>query len=401
MNQIFLSALPVIQKIEEAGFEAYFVGGAVRDYLLGKKIHDVDIASSATPQEIKSIFSATVDVGIEHGTILVIYKGEGYEITTFRAEGEYEDFRRPQSVMFIRSLVEDLKRRDFTMNAIAMDSNGKMIDPFNGKQALKLKKIETVGNPEDRFQEDALRLMRAIRFVSQLGFSLEKKTKVALAENAPLLQRIAIERVSEEMSKLLNGQFKSTALQLAMETRLYQYWPSIINEVSVLESATALNIHSLTEIEMWTLFLHSATITKPADHLKKWKLSNRKMKDISRLLSFLYWRLENNWTNEKLYHAGLDVAISVEVLFNIINNTSDSHIENQIRKQYENLPIKKRSELHVTGHNLLQWINERPGPWVNDVLTHIENAILNQQLINDRNEIRRWVKNWHSQLENN
>lgn len=136
MDQLFLKSVPILELIEKAGFEAYFVGGSVRDYILGSPINDVDIATSATPQEIKRIFPKTADIGIDHGTVLVIADSGTYEITTFRTESDYSDFRRPDSVQFVRSLTEDLQRRDFTMNAMAMDKSGNIIDPFNGRHDL-------------------------------------------------------------------------------------------------------------------------------------------------------------------------------------------------------------------------------------------------------------------------
>jgi tRNA nucleotidyltransferase (CCA-adding enzyme) len=184
MDRLFLKSVPILELIEEAGYEAYFVGGSVRDYILGRPINDVDIASSATPQEIKRIFPNTADIGIDHGTVLVITDTGTYEITTFRTESGYSDFRRPDAVKFVRSLTEDLQRRDFTMNAIAMDKTGKIIDPFNGKRDLAQKRIITVGNPHERFHEDALRMMRALRFVSQLDFELDQETFDSLKENA-------------------------------------------------------------------------------------------------------------------------------------------------------------------------------------------------------------------------
>lgn len=135
MDRLFLKSVPILEVIEEAGYEAYFVGGSVRDYILGRPINDVDIATSATPQESKD-FPNTADIGIDHGTVLVITDTGTYEITTFRTESGYSDFRRPDSVQFVRSLTEDLQRRDFTMNAMAMDKTGKIIDPFNGKRDL-------------------------------------------------------------------------------------------------------------------------------------------------------------------------------------------------------------------------------------------------------------------------
>lgn len=137
LDSEFMKALPVIQKIQEAGYEAYFVGGSVRDRILKKPIADVDIATSAFPMEVKEIFPRTVDVGIEHGTVMVLFEGEGYEVTTFRTESTYQDYRRPDTVTFVRSLEEDLKRRDFTVNALAMNSEGELIDYFGGLKDIE------------------------------------------------------------------------------------------------------------------------------------------------------------------------------------------------------------------------------------------------------------------------
>ena len=175
----FVQAQPVLEKISEHGFEAYFVGGSVRDVLLGREIHDVDIATSAYPEEIKDIFPYTIDVGIEHGTVLVLAgksEAEHYEITTFRTESKYTDYRRPDHVDFVRDLREDLKRRDFTVNAFACDFEGQIIDLFDGLTDLKERRLTAVGSALERFNEDALRIMRAMRFASTLDFKIEEKT---------------------------------------------------------------------------------------------------------------------------------------------------------------------------------------------------------------------------------
>ena len=155
----FQKALPILEKIKAAGFEAYFVGGSVRDALLNRPIHDVDIASSSYPEETKQIFERTVDIGIEHGTVLVLENGGEYEVTTFRTEDVYVDYRRPSSVSFVRSLEEDLKRRDFTVNAFALNENAEVIDKFNGLADLDNRVLRAVGKAEERFNEDALRIM--------------------------------------------------------------------------------------------------------------------------------------------------------------------------------------------------------------------------------------------------
>ncbi len=209
----FNKALPLIETIEDAGYEAYFVGGGVRDTLLNLSISDVDIASSATPDEIQRIFPITFDVGIKHGTVMVLNDKETYEITTFRTESKYEKFRRPEKVDYVRSLQEDLKRRDFTINAIALSRTGVIKDPFDGQEDIKARLIRAVGNPVERFREDALRMMRAARFVSQLGFEIEPETKEAVVDYHPLLSKIAIERVREEFVKLLMGRNRKGGLK--------------------------------------------------------------------------------------------------------------------------------------------------------------------------------------------
>ena len=159
----FQRALPILQQIEAHGYEAYFVGGSVRDTLLGKAIADVDIATSAFPAEIKEIFPKTIDTGIKHGTVTVMQQGIGYEVTTFRTESGYQDFRRPDHVTFVRSLKKDLQRRDFTINALAVRADGLVIDEFDGLTDLANQTIRAVWNADERFHEDALRMMRAVR----------------------------------------------------------------------------------------------------------------------------------------------------------------------------------------------------------------------------------------------
>jgi len=193
----------IIEKLEEAGFEAYAVGGCVRDSLLGRIPNDWDITTSAPPQDVKNIFSHTVDTGIQHGTVTVLIDKDAFEVTTYRIDGEYEDNRHPKEVMFTQNLVEDLKRRDFTINAMAYNYTAGLVDIFDGAGDLSSKVIRCVGNPYDRFDEDALRVLRAVRFAAQLGFSIEDRTSQAMADKAPNLANISAERIQVELVKLL------------------------------------------------------------------------------------------------------------------------------------------------------------------------------------------------------
>lgn len=193
----------IISKLEEAGFEAFAVGGCIRDSLLHRNPNDWDITTSAKPMDIKKIFRRTIDTGIQHGTVTVMMGEEGYEITTYRIDGEYEDGRHPKEVCFTASLEEDLKRRDFTINAMAYNHTRGLVDLFDGTGDMQRKVIRCVGEAKQRFTEDALRIMRAVRFAGQLGYEIEEDTYRAMKELAPNLQKISAERIRVELVKLL------------------------------------------------------------------------------------------------------------------------------------------------------------------------------------------------------
>jgi tRNA nucleotidyltransferase (CCA-adding enzyme) len=393
MIEPFLSAVSVLRMLESAGFEAYFVGGSVRDYILHKAIHDVDIATSATPQEVKKIFDKTVDIGIDHGTILVLHKNASYEITTFRTEEEYVDFRRPSSVSFVRSLKDDLMRRDFTMNAIAMDSNGKIIDPFNGRGAISERRIETVGKAIERFQEDALRIMRAVRFKSQLSFQIERKTLTALSEMAHLLEKIALERKCAEFEKLLLGKDRRKAILLMIETNIFTYLPGLKSEKESLKKLLTYECEKLNLNEMWTLFVYSIGLMGKSveDFLRGWKLPLKQIKEIQHMLHFLNIRLENKWNKHNLYLAGKNTLISVEKLYQTIKHCHGSESLNKYVAIYQLLPMKDRSEMAVTGGDLMDWFERKGGPWVKEMLLKIEIGILEGEVENKKIDIREWL----------
>ena len=193
----------ILHRLEEKGFEAYVVGGRVRDSLLGREPHDWDITTSATPQQVKKIFQRTVDTGLKHGTVTVLLDREPYEVTTYRIDGEYLDGRHPSGVTFTRSLREDLQRRDFTINAMAYSDSRGLQDCFGGLEDLEKGMIRAVGDPMKRFGEDALRIMRAVRFAAQLGYAVEEETRRAMKTLAPTLSRVSAERIAAELEKLL------------------------------------------------------------------------------------------------------------------------------------------------------------------------------------------------------
>ncbi|WP_018658746.1 CCA tRNA nucleotidyltransferase [Allofustis seminis] len=389
LSKIFLEALPVIDEIQKAGHEAYFVGGSIRDTLLDLPVNDVDIATSATPEEVKSIFKHTIDIGIEHGTIMVLWKGQPYEVTTFRTESTYADYRRPDTVTFVRSLKEDLKRRDFTMNAMAMSANGVLIDYFNGKDAIENKRIETVGLARERFNEDALRMMRAVRFQAQLGFELANETFQAIKKFAPLLEKIAVERVRIEFEKLLCGKWRSLGIQTMIQTDLYQYCPEIANKkYELLQLAkTDKMVHS--DTEAWALlsyFLQYNDDTFCAkSFLRNWKLSNRLIDEVDTILKGIASRPatpeEDSWY---LFSVGLQALESIEKIRAIIGEPS--HL-NDVREAYQQLPITHPQQLAITGNDLLQYFDKKPGPWIGQKLHQALHHVVIGQVANQKHEI--------------
>ena len=207
----------IIHRITQAGYEAYAVGGCIRDSILGRVPDDWDITTSATPQQVKALFTRTIDTGIQHGTVTVMLDKEGFEVTTYRIDGKYEDGRHPTEVIFTPSLEEDLKRRDFTMNAMAYNDQDGLVDLFGGIRDMEAGVIRCVGNARARFGEDALRIMRAIRFAAQLGYRIEEETFAAIRELAPTLCKISAERIQVELTKLVTSPHPET-MRVVYET---------------------------------------------------------------------------------------------------------------------------------------------------------------------------------------
>ncbi len=218
----------ILQTLNNAGYETYLVGGCVRDLLRGVEPHDWDICTSALPEETEQCFvgQRVIETGLKHGTVTVLVEGEPYEITTYRTEGPYSDSRRPDFVRFVPNLEEDLARRDFTMNAIAMDLEGNLRDPFGGADDIKAELIRCVGEPDQRFQEDGLRVMRALRFAAVFGYKIEKQTAQAVHENRAMLNRVAAERINAELCKLLVGQSAGDVLRQYPDV-FCQFWPQL------------------------------------------------------------------------------------------------------------------------------------------------------------------------------
>lgn len=391
----FEKALPILKKIEQAGFEAYFVGGSVRDVLLDHPIHDVDIATSAFPAEIKALFPRTVDVGIEHGTVLVLEGEEQYEITTFRTESTYQDFRRPDQVAFVRSLEEDLKRRDFTINAFALKEDGAVIDLFGGLADLAQQILRAVGNPYERFHEDALRMMRGLRFVSQLGFTLEAKTKASILENHALLGKISVERINIEFVKLLLGKNRQLGIEMLLETHCYNYCPGLKEQGQALKAFAGLPAMPLTsEVQAWVLLIDQLNLAEAdiRSFLKQWKCSNQIIRQVQQVLGGLRWRKQADYSAVLLYELQAENIALVESLLPYFGQENQSQ---QSLSAYEQLPIKNLTQLAINGHDLMTSFEKKGGAWLKEALSLCEQAVIEKKVANQQSALLAFLKEEH------
>ncbi|HDZ6325078.1 TPA: CCA tRNA nucleotidyltransferase [Staphylococcus aureus] len=394
-KSLFEQARPILEQIQDNGFEAYYVGGSVRDYVMGRNIHDIDITTSATPDEIESIFSHTIPVGKEHGTINVVFNDENYEVTTFRAEEDYVDHRRPSGVTFVRDLYEDLQRRDFTMNAIAMDTAYKLYDYFDGQQDINNRIIRTVGIAEERFQEDALRMIRCLRFQSQLSFDIAMETFEAMRTQMADIKFLSIERIVIELTKLMRGINVEESFNHLKSLKAFNYMPYF----------EQLDMNQINVTEPIDLELLIAIVSVKFDinySLKPLKLSNRQVKDINQYIQIMN-ALPSIITKEQLkmfvydYDTNLikNVMVAADVLkANDIQGHEPLIVNLQtIDETLHRLPMHNRKDMMVNGGVLMAHLNAKSGPWLKDVLRQIEIAIVTGKVSNEKTEILKWVDN--------
>lgn len=389
LPEIFVKAMPVLRTLEDAGFEAYFVGGSVRDVLLHRHVHDVDITTSAYPEEVKELFDKSIDTGIKHGTVTVLYGGESYEITTFRTESGYQDFRRPDHVTFVQNLDEDLKRRDFTINALAMDMHGDIVDLFNGIEDLKNHIIRAVGNPEKRFHEDALRMMRAVRFMSQLEFKLEEKTEQAIKDNHELLKKISVERIREEFVKMGLGPFSRQAFQIFLDTQLSEDVPDFAGKKDLLQVYPQLKFSPTMETSLWAVIIILLKVSNEniGKFMRDWKNSNAMTEKVEQIIKMFDLIADHVPTDYELFEAGEDIIINTIDVANILGQPVSSEA---LVDRYLALPIKTPSELAVDGRFLIKR-GMRPGAQLGRTLNQIRKKVVACEIENSEEAIEQYL----------
>ena len=366
----FKDAIDILKIFNKNGYEAYFVGGCVRDYLLDEEFSDIDITTNALPEEVKKIFRKSIDTGIQHGTVTILVNGEGYEVTTFRTEDEYTNHRAPEKVEFVNNLREDLDRRDFTINAMALDSNGVLFDYHNGEKDLSSGVIRTVNNPNERFYEDALRMLRAFRFSSKLGFEIEYDTLEAIKKNAELIKFVSIERIVNEFKKLLSGKGNLRSLELLLDSKLNNYIP-FLEEIKIIQDFSKYSFCQ-------SLYILSKINNISFDILKTLKLSNKEVKLIKEFDKINVDFMSEIPLELILYKHNFEDVVFVAEYFSYNNR---HNIENC------KLTINSFDDVDITSQEIISVIGEKPGPWIKSVVSELEHEILLNRLNNNRKDI--------------
>jgi tRNA nucleotidyltransferase (CCA-adding enzyme) len=378
----------IIDKLNKAGFEAYAVGGCVRDMLLGRVPGDWDITTSARPEEVKALFHRTIDTGIQHGTVTILMDHVGYEVTTYRIDGEYEDGRHPKQVEFTSNLLEDLKRRDFTINAMAYSHATGIVDAFDGMGDLGRRTIRCVGDPMERFTEDALRILRAIRFSAQLDFTIEDETWKAISVIAPNIAKVSKERIQVELTKLLLSDHPEKILEV-YETGISRYISQAFHEIPVFDQIQSEKeikyLHHASALPKekyirWAAFLRlTGDETKAVRILKDLKLDNDTISKVKTLVSWSGRPLEADAAAVR--HAMSRMTPEVWDALLDLNQYSEEIrvLTAEIRARGDCLDLK---HLAVSGQDLIA-VGMQPGRGLGENLNDLLELVLNDP---DKNE---------------
>lgn len=379
----------IIGKIREHGFEAFAVGGCVRDTLLSRAPEDWDITTSAKPEEVKAIFPKTVDTGIEHGTVTVIKNRHGYEVTTYRIDGEYRDCRHPDSVEFTSNLKEDLKRRDFTINAMAYSHETGVVDAFGGMDDLKAGVIRCVGNPMDRFTEDALRILRAIRFAAQLGFEIEEKTHCAISVIAPNLLKVSKERIQVELTKLLLSDHPEKIV-MVRETGISKYAAEGFDDVFRFPAASSPAFFQIGKLPReksvrWAGFLRRTEPEKGKNLLKALKLDNETIGNAKAMTEVFQTkiRLEKPEIRRILSHVTEYQFEGALALKDLDFEPDVEKIRDLWKEIVENGDCVRTKDLAVSGADLIK-AGMEPGKKMGETLKHLFDLVLENPELNNK-----------------
>lgn len=428
----------IIKNLQRHGYDAYAVGGCVRDSILNRKPEDWDITTSAKPEQVKRIFRRTVDTGIEHGTVTVLIGKDGFEVTTYRVDGLYEDGRHPKEVTFTSRLEEDLKRRDFTINAMAYNDDERLVDAFGGMRDLNYHLIRCVGDPKERFSEDALRILRAVRFSAQLAFPIEPETAEAIKSLAPNLEKISAERIQAELVKLLVSDHPERiqdACELGITKVVLPEWDDMVgvkqNTPHHKYDVAAHTVHALQNVKndkvlRLTMLFHDmgklvmkTTDENGRDHfkghaiaseqiaktvMKRLKFDNDTIRKVTKLVAYHDYRMEPTGANVRraMHEIGVELFpyyLAVRLADTKVQSSYERRgkLENiiQIRELYRNALRNKEcvtlKDLAVTGTDLIN-LGIAPGKELGTLLNELLDIVIEDPAWNQKEKLCDYVK---------
>lgn len=428
----------IIKNLQRHGYDAYAVGGCVRDSILNRKPEDWDITTSAKPEQAKRIFRRTVDTGIEHGTVTVLIGKDGFEVTTYRVDGLYEDGRHPKEVTFTSRLEEDLKRRDFTINAMAYNDDERLVDAFGGMRDLNYHLIRCVGDPKERFSEDALRILRAVRFSAQLAFPIEPETAEAIKSLAPNLEKISAERIQAELVKLLVSDHPERiqdACELGITKVVLPEWDDMVgvkqNTPHHKYDVAAHTVHALQNVKndkvlRLTMLFHDmgkpvmkTTDENGRDHfkghaiaseqiaktvMKRLKFDNDTIRKVTKLVAYHDYRMEPTGANVRraMHEIGVELFpyyLAVRLADTKAQSSYERRgkLENiiQIRELYRNALRNKEcvtlKDLAVTGTDLIN-LGIAPGKELGTLLNELLDMVIEDPAWNQKGKLCDYVK---------
>lgn len=359
MNMLETS-LKVLKKFEDKGYKAYIVGGFVRDYILGIESKDVDIATNATPKDIMEIFDNSVLPNEEYGAVTLFVKNSRFEVTTFRKEIRYLNNRKPVEIEYINDLLEDLKRRDFKMNTLCMNKDGEIIDLLNGREDINQKIINTVGNSNFKFEQDSLRMLRAVRFATILNFKLSDEVKKAIIKNKKSLITLSYNRKKQELDKIFASTNSKYGVELLLELGLDK----------------ELELHNLANVNLKSDIIGIWASLDVASGYQFTSNEKEIIKNVKKVVN-------SSIDNFSLYKYGLYVN---QIASDIIG--LDRTI---VAQKYKNLPITSRKEIKISSSEIMTILNKNSGPYFKEIYDSLEKMILNGKLKNEENSIKHYI----------
>ena len=362
------NALKLIKELTEHNYKAYIVGGFVRDLLLGRESQDIDIATNATPKEIQEVFQDSFLPTEDYGSVVVNKYGIRFEITTFRKEFTYQDHRKPVEIEYIDDLYQDLLRRDFTINAICIDENGEIIDFLGGRDDLERKLIRTVGDADERFEQDALRILRAIRFATVLDFQLYADVVVAIRKHRDLLKELSYHRKKEELDKMFVSGRAAQGIEMLLDFHLDKH----------------LNLEHLSDVKNTNSLIGIWSILNVEDIYPFSNNEKEMMKDIREVMPL------NNYDPFVLFEYGLYV--------NSVAGEMKGLDKKKITESYNSLVIHSRKDLDITSEEIMDALDREPGEYLGDIYDDIEKEVLYHRLNNDKGDLLNYIKKHYASI---